>query len=246
MTGITFGYQGQRFDAETGLYYYKARHYSPKLGRFLQPDSVGYRGGFNLYTYVLNDPLNRTDPYGLAPTTNPQQNKFIPGGGGVSLPPPDTAPPDVNGFSIDVPFVTGPNVVGPILIFNIHMENQPPKPPKPGKRPDIHKAATTTEEPPTVTQEPQTGGAGAGQGTGTPSGKGTGDDDNGNGGDDENKNPVPDRSVPPPGRGSPKGGDDGVPLKPPSSPGMPAYPPNLGDKNTPWEPFNPDPRIPTN
>jgi RHS repeat-associated protein len=62
-----FGYTGQRFDAETnGLYYYRARHYSPALGRFLQPDPIGYSGGINLYAYVGNDPLNAIDPSGLA------------------------------------------------------------------------------------------------------------------------------------------------------------------------------------
>ena len=45
----TFGYTGQRIDAETGgLYYYRARHYSPLLGRFLQTDPIGYAGGGNL------------------------------------------------------------------------------------------------------------------------------------------------------------------------------------------------------
>ncbi len=63
-----FGYTGQRVDTETnGLYYYRARHYSPAWGRFVQPDPIGYRGGVNLYAYVGNDPINRIDPYGLKP-----------------------------------------------------------------------------------------------------------------------------------------------------------------------------------
>jgi RHS repeat-associated protein len=60
----TFAYTGQRIDPESGLYYYRARHYSPLLGRFLQPDPIRYRGGLNLYAYVGNDPLNATDPNG--------------------------------------------------------------------------------------------------------------------------------------------------------------------------------------
>jgi len=62
----SFGYTGQRIDPETnGLYYYRARHYSPALGRFTQPDTIGYSGGSNLYAYVGNDPLNLLDPFGL-------------------------------------------------------------------------------------------------------------------------------------------------------------------------------------
>jgi RHS repeat-associated protein len=63
--GTTFGFTGQRFDSDTGLYYYKRRYYSPVIGRFLQPDPIGYDGGLNLYTYVRNDPLNRIDPTGM-------------------------------------------------------------------------------------------------------------------------------------------------------------------------------------
>ena len=49
----------------SGLYYYRARMYSPTLGRFMQPDPIGYQGGVHLYAYVGNDPLNRIDPSGL-------------------------------------------------------------------------------------------------------------------------------------------------------------------------------------
>jgi len=60
-----FQYTGQAWLPEIGVYYYKARMYSPTLGRFLQPDPIGFAGGPNLYAYVLNDPANFTDPSGM-------------------------------------------------------------------------------------------------------------------------------------------------------------------------------------
>lgn len=61
-----FQYTGQAWIPELGLYYYKARFYSPELKRFLRPDPIGYAGGMNLYAYVNGDPTNLIDSSGLA------------------------------------------------------------------------------------------------------------------------------------------------------------------------------------
>ncbi len=59
-------FTGRRYDPESGNYYYRARIYSPALGRFLQSDPLGYVDGLNLYAYVGNNPVSFVDPLGYA------------------------------------------------------------------------------------------------------------------------------------------------------------------------------------
>jgi RHS repeat-associated protein len=66
-----FGYTGQAWLPEIGLAYYKARMYHPGVGRFVQPDPIGYSSGQNMYGYVAGDPVNFADPSGTAQDPNP-------------------------------------------------------------------------------------------------------------------------------------------------------------------------------
>ena len=61
-----FLFTGREYDAESGLYDYRARAYSPELGRFLQMDPNKFGGGdANIFRYVGNDPITWRDPLGL-------------------------------------------------------------------------------------------------------------------------------------------------------------------------------------
>ncbi|MHC8326262.1 RHS repeat-associated core domain-containing protein [Pseudomonas sp. LB1P83] len=57
-------FQGQYFDAETGLHYNRHRYYNPGTGRYLTPDPIKLAGGLNNYQYVPN-PTGWVDPLGL-------------------------------------------------------------------------------------------------------------------------------------------------------------------------------------
>jgi len=52
----------REYEKETGLYYYRARFYSSKTGRFLSRDPIGIQADVNLYAYVGNNPVMFTGP----------------------------------------------------------------------------------------------------------------------------------------------------------------------------------------
>jgi RHS repeat-associated protein len=63
--GNPFMWTGQRQDVAIGLYHFPFRTYSPRLGRWLQRDPLGYVDGVNLYAYAGSSPTNLVDPLGF-------------------------------------------------------------------------------------------------------------------------------------------------------------------------------------
>jgi len=59
------GFTGHFNDSDTQLTYMQARYYDPVAARFMSTDPVRLNGGFNSYAYVLDNPLNKTDPTGF-------------------------------------------------------------------------------------------------------------------------------------------------------------------------------------
>jgi len=68
LVGNPYRFTGRRLDTETGLYYYRTRHYTTEMGRFISRDRIGPwgdAGNFgNAYAYAGNNPLTYTDPSG--------------------------------------------------------------------------------------------------------------------------------------------------------------------------------------
>ncbi|MGI8490943.1 glycohydrolase toxin TNT-related protein [Pectobacterium sp. S5] len=69
-------YQGQLYDAETGLYYNRHRYYDAESGQYLSPDPIGLLGGIRPQAYVHN-PLTRADPLGLAESACEQRQRIL-------------------------------------------------------------------------------------------------------------------------------------------------------------------------
>jgi RHS repeat-associated protein len=63
---VPFGFAGGLHDRDTGLVRFGYRDYDPDVGRWTAKDPIFFAGrDTDLYGYVLNDPVNLIDPYGL-------------------------------------------------------------------------------------------------------------------------------------------------------------------------------------
>jgi len=60
-----YTYTGRERDKESNLYYYRARYYDASRGSFIEEDPIGLLGGINMYGYVVGNPVNFIDPFGL-------------------------------------------------------------------------------------------------------------------------------------------------------------------------------------
>ncbi len=62
-----FLYRGYYYDYDLGFYYLNSRYYDPQVGRFINADELTFLGAngsvlsYNLYSYCMNDPINRFD-----------------------------------------------------------------------------------------------------------------------------------------------------------------------------------------
>lgn len=62
-----FGFAGGLYDADTNLVHFGARDYLASVGRWTAKDPILFAGGdINVYGYVMNDPINRTDSTGMS------------------------------------------------------------------------------------------------------------------------------------------------------------------------------------
>jgi RHS repeat-associated protein len=75
-TPLTFNlrFPGQYYDAETGMHYNYRRNYQPGIGRYIEADPIGLRGGGDLYAYAGSVPVTFVDEAGLLHTTPPSGN----------------------------------------------------------------------------------------------------------------------------------------------------------------------------
>ena len=71
-------FSSELLDTATGCYYYGYRYYHPDTGRWLSRDPIGELGGVNLYGFVGNNPISKTDRLGLMAVVRPDSSGNCP------------------------------------------------------------------------------------------------------------------------------------------------------------------------
>ena len=83
---IPFGFAGGLYDRDAGLVRFGFRDYNPEVGRWTAKDPIFFAGGdTDLYGYVLNDPVNLYDSYGLIKWGVVGKGALAAFGGGVAI-----------------------------------------------------------------------------------------------------------------------------------------------------------------
>lgn len=67
-----FRFSGREWLSQLGLSEHRNRYTNPKIGRWLSTDPLRFQDGANIYAYVLNEPIGKSDPSGLRTCTTPQ------------------------------------------------------------------------------------------------------------------------------------------------------------------------------
>jgi RHS repeat-associated protein len=88
-----YRFSSKEWDDNSGLYYYLYRFYDSNLQRWLNRDLIQEWGGWNLYAFIANNPVNTSDAFGQDGTNNPPP--AVPPAGGPNSPilPPNPNPP---------------------------------------------------------------------------------------------------------------------------------------------------------
>ena len=96
---------GQLFDRETALHHNDHRDYRAHMGRYVESDPIGLKGGVNRFAYVGGAPISRVDPLGLRPLTSCEKGAL-----GPYIPQTDLDSADLHDG--EVPWYLGSDYVG--------------------------------------------------------------------------------------------------------------------------------------
>ncbi|MEQ1714319.1 MAG: RHS repeat-associated core domain-containing protein, partial [Hyphomicrobium sp.] len=101
-------FPGQWFQVESGLHYNWHRHYDPTIGRYTQPDPLGFVDGPSVYAYARNAPGQWIDPFGLQTPEPPKPPVVIDPRTGEQVYPPKPPGPTTPGTTAPDPLPPQP------------------------------------------------------------------------------------------------------------------------------------------